>query len=60
MAAFTELREMADEGLLQYPYSTRELVNIVKHINVSFTALVLNILLLTSLCDLLYISEVPF
>lgn len=33
MAAFTELREMADEGLLQYPYSTRELVNIVKHIN---------------------------
>nr|CDJ80091.1 ATPase associated with various cellular activities domain containing protein [Haemonchus contortus] len=33
MAAFTELREMADEGLLQYPYSTRELVNIVKHVN---------------------------
>ncbi|VDM60642.1 unnamed protein product [Angiostrongylus costaricensis] len=33
MAAFTELREMADEGLLQYPYSTRELVNVVKHIN---------------------------
>ncbi|KAJ1347124.1 hypothetical protein KIN20_002091 [Parelaphostrongylus tenuis] len=33
MAAFTELRKMADEGLLYYPYSTRELVNIVKHIN---------------------------
>ncbi|KAJ1354637.1 hypothetical protein KIN20_011630 [Parelaphostrongylus tenuis] len=33
IAAFTELREMADEGLLHYPYSTRELVNIVKHIN---------------------------
>ncbi|WKY14985.1 hypothetical protein Q1695_000475 [Nippostrongylus brasiliensis] len=33
MAAFTELREMADEELLHYPYSTRELVNIVKHIN---------------------------
>ncbi|VDM74551.1 unnamed protein product [Strongylus vulgaris] len=33
MTAFTELREMVSDGILQYPYSTRELVNIVKHIN---------------------------
>lgn len=32
--AFGELRAMADEGLLQYPYSTREVVNIVKHLQV--------------------------
>lgn len=30
--AFSELRVRADEGSIQYPYSTRELVNIVKHL----------------------------
>ena len=30
-AAFSELRGLADEGMLSYPYSTRELVNVVKH-----------------------------
>ena len=30
--AFGELRNMADQGLISYPYSTREVVNIVKHI----------------------------
>ena len=30
--AFSELRHMADEGQIQYPYSTREVVNIVKHL----------------------------
>ncbi|XP_060072942.1 von Willebrand factor A domain-containing protein 8-like [Ylistrum balloti] len=30
--AFGELRNMADQGLIAYPYSTREVVNIVKHI----------------------------
>ncbi|XP_015436768.1 PREDICTED: von Willebrand factor A domain-containing protein 8 [Dufourea novaeangliae] len=30
--AFGELRDMADKGLVSYPYSTREVVNIVKHI----------------------------
>ncbi|GAB6029233.1 von Willebrand factor A domain-containing protein 8 [Chamberlinius hualienensis] len=30
--AFGELRTMADSGLLAYPYSTREAVNIVKHL----------------------------
>ncbi|GBP05227.1 von Willebrand factor A domain-containing protein 8 [Eumeta japonica] len=30
--AFAVLREMADRGQLTYPYSTRELVNIVKHL----------------------------
>jgi len=29
---FSELRTMADEGQIQYPYSTREVVNIVKHL----------------------------
>ena len=30
--AFSELRQKADEGIIQYPYSTREVVNIVKHL----------------------------
>lgn len=30
--AFAELRTMADVGQLSYPYSTREVVNIVKHL----------------------------
>ena len=32
--AFGELRTMADQGLVSYPYSTREVVNIVKHLQV--------------------------
>lgn len=30
--AFSELRDMADKGQLNYPYSTREVVNVVKHL----------------------------
>ncbi|XP_039451313.1 von Willebrand factor A domain-containing protein 8 [Culex pipiens pallens] len=30
--AFSELRDMADSGILNYPYSTREVVAIVKHL----------------------------
>ena len=37
VAAFSELRSMADEGLISYPYSTREVVAIVKHLQVSNT-----------------------
>ncbi|XP_061547312.1 von Willebrand factor A domain-containing protein 8 isoform X2 [Phycodurus eques] len=32
VAAFGELRSMADQGAIAYPYSTREVVNIVKHL----------------------------
>lgn len=32
VSVFGELRVMADEGLVNYPYSTREVVNIVKHL----------------------------
>nr|CAD7394578.1 unnamed protein product [Timema cristinae] len=32
--AFGELRIKADQGLVQYPYSTREVVNIVRHLQV--------------------------
>lgn len=32
--AFGELRDMADQGLITYPYSTREVVNMVKHLEV--------------------------
>ncbi|KAI1716295.1 AAA domain (dynein-related subfamily) domain-containing protein [Ditylenchus destructor] len=32
ISVFGDLREMADQSILSYPYSTRELVNIVKHI----------------------------
>ena len=31
IAAFTDLRKLAEAGLINYPYSTRELVNVVKH-----------------------------
>ncbi len=33
IASFTDLRRLADEGLINYPYSTRELVNVVKHLH---------------------------
>ncbi|XP_063587792.1 von Willebrand factor A domain-containing protein 8-like [Penaeus indicus] len=32
VGAFGELRDLADQGLIQYPYSTREVVNIIKHL----------------------------
>ncbi|KAB7495808.1 von Willebrand factor A domain-containing protein 8 [Armadillidium nasatum] len=32
VGAFGELRELADQGLIQYPYSTREVVNVIKHL----------------------------
>ena len=32
--AFSELRTMADEGQIHYPYSTREVVNIIRHLEV--------------------------
>uniref|UniRef100_A0A668AXY8 von Willebrand factor A domain-containing protein 8 n=1 Tax=Myripristis murdjan TaxID=586833 RepID=A0A668AXY8_9TELE len=32
VGAFGELRSMADQGTITYPYSTREVVNIVKHL----------------------------
>ncbi len=35
VTAFGELRDMADQGLINYPYSTREVVNMVKHLQVS-------------------------
>lgn len=31
---FDDLRTLADQGLVNYPYSTREVVNIVKHLQV--------------------------
>lgn len=34
VAAFGELRSMADQGTITYPYSTREVVNIVRHLQV--------------------------
>ena len=30
---FTELRQLANDGIISYPYSLRELVSIVKHLN---------------------------
>ncbi|CAB0011014.1 unnamed protein product [Nesidiocoris tenuis] len=32
IGAFGQLRNLTDQGLVTYPYSTRELVNIVKHL----------------------------
>lgn len=34
VAAFAELRQLADQGVITYPYSTREVVNIVRHLQV--------------------------
>lgn len=34
VGAFGELRDLADQGLIQYPYSTREVVNVIKHLQV--------------------------
>ncbi|ORZ15094.1 AAA domain-domain-containing protein [Absidia repens] len=31
-AVFTDLRKLSDEGMMAYPYSTREIVNIVRHL----------------------------
>eukprot|EP01062_Namystynia_karyoxenos_P006370 TRINITY_DN1222_c0_g1_i1.p1 TRINITY_DN1222_c0_g1~~TRINITY_DN1222_c0_g1_i1.p1 ORF type:complete len:1879 (+),score=516.05 TRINITY_DN1222_c0_g1_i1:79-5637(+) len=33
VGAFGELRQRADEGVLSYPYSTRELVNVARHLD---------------------------
>ncbi|KZS03496.1 Protein C12.2 [Daphnia magna] len=30
--AFSQLRSLADQGMLNYPYSTREVINVVKHL----------------------------
>ena len=35
--AFAELRSMADDGQIHYPYSTREVVNIIRHLEVKVT-----------------------
>ena len=45
MQAFSELRSMADEGQIHYPYSTREVVNIVKHLEVRKTVIRLFLML---------------
>lgn len=34
VGVFDELRSLADQGLVNYPYSTREVVNVVKHMEV--------------------------
>lgn len=45
--AFGELRDLADQGLIAYPYSTREVVNMVKHLqkypNEGLTSVVKNV-----------------
>jgi len=43
-AAFGDLRKLVDEGLISYPYSTRELVNIVKHMQVNTYLLKTNLI----------------
>ena len=30
---FNEIRKLVDEGLINYPYSTRELIQLIKHLN---------------------------
>ena len=40
VASFAELRGLADDGLISYPYSTREVVNIVRHLQVGICSCV--------------------
>lgn len=46
VTVFGELRTMADTGLVSYPYSTREVVNIIKHLQVRKEYLFMNILVI--------------
>jgi len=39
VSSFAELRQMSDAGAISYPYSTREVVNVVKHLEVKPTIL---------------------
>lgn len=49
--AFGELRTMADQGLITYPYSTREVVSMVKHLEVGYVVdIVIKYNSLTSSC----------
>lgn len=52
VGVFGELRVMADQGLVNYPYSTREVVNIVKHLQVIlvFVEIFIQILILDYHC----------
>jgi len=34
IAAFGDLRQLFDQNLVSYPYSTREAVNIIKHLQI--------------------------
>lgn len=43
VAAFGELRSLADQGIINYPYSTREVVNIVKHLQVQYIRFIENL-----------------
>lgn len=47
--AFAELRLLVEQGVLAYPYSTRELVNITRHLQVSEPATAIAPLLLRAL-----------
>lgn len=55
VSAFGSLRELSDQGLISYPYSTRELVNVVKHLekfpNDSLSAVLANVYDFDSFAD---------
>lgn len=42
---------MADKGLVQYPYSTREVVNVVKHLEVSIVGFKIIVRMLFSIIN---------
>jgi len=48
--AFGELRSRADQGLISYPYSTREVVSVVKHLQVTVT-------LSRNVCRVIYVTH---
>jgi len=48
--AFGELRSRADQGLISYPYSTREVVSVVKHLQVTVT-------LSRNMCRVIYVTQ---
>ena len=60
VSAFGELRSMADDGLISYPYSTREVVSVVKHLQASAHACVQALIAETNDCTFKYSRHWPF
>lgn len=55
VSVFDDLRTLADQGLVNYPYSTREVVNVVKHLEVYGFIVFLPL----GIVDAIILTEIP-